>query len=76
MILVFWLSLFAVVYCYFFYPMGLLLLSRWNTKPVLKGHAELSVSVMIAVHNEEDVIQRKIENILSHEYPIAKKVII
>jgi cellulose synthase/poly-beta-1,6-N-acetylglucosamine synthase-like glycosyltransferase len=70
---VFWLSLFAIVYSYSLYPLLLIIFSRLFGKPVRKDNTFTpSVGVLVPVHNEEAVIRKKIENILSLDYPEDK----
>jgi biofilm PGA synthesis N-glycosyltransferase PgaC len=61
-----------VVYCYAGYPFLMYLLSKLGIKPVRKANIEPTVSIVIAAHNEEDVIERKINNLLSLDYPANK----
>lgn len=66
---VFWLSFFVIIYTYFGYP---LLLSAWRAlrrKRVKKGEILAPVSVIVAVYNEERVIERKLKNLFELDYP-------
>ncbi len=67
----FWFLIFLIVYCYFGYPLILGLLARWG-RPVRKGDDLPPVSLVISVHNEEDVIHAKLKNLLSLDYPRDK----
>lgn len=70
---VFWISVFAIIYSYSIYPLLLVIFSRLFGKPVKKDSSYFpSVGVLIPVHNEETVIQKKIDNILSLNYPEDK----
>lgn len=81
MILIFWISIFIVVYTFIGYSMLLYLLVklkrffiksyRFNTEEVLP-----SVTVLIAAYNEEDIISEKIVNTLDLDYPKDKLHII
>ena len=69
--LVFWFSSFAVIYSYLGYPMVLWFISllkqhRWEGNQV--GRLP-NVSLLISVFNEEKVIEDKILNSLSLDYP-------
>jgi len=66
---VFWIALSTLGYTYFGYPLVLRLWSRWASRPVVKAPFTPSVSVVIAAHNEEARIARRIENCLALEYP-------
>jgi len=68
---IFWISLFAVFYAYFGYPIILSVLGRIVPAPVLQPDNEFSpgVSILIPVHNERDVIEAKLENTEKLDYP-------
>jgi len=68
---VFWLSFFVILYTYIGYP---LLLSAWRSlkrKKVQKGEILPSISVIVAVYNEERVIERKLKNLFELDYPAS-----
>ncbi len=68
---VFWLSFFVIIYTYIGYP---LLLSAWRSlarKRVRKGEILPSVSVIVAVYNEEGIIERKLKNLFDLDYPAS-----
>lgn len=73
---VFWILLFSVFYTYFGYAALLFLISLIRKRSVQKKDITPSVSIIIAVHNEEKIIKRKIENTLSLDYPREKLEII
>jgi poly-beta-1,6-N-acetyl-D-glucosamine synthase len=68
---IFWISAILLGYTYLGYPMLIALLSRLNPRRVLSvQNTELpKVSLIIAAHNEEKVIAKKIQNSLSIDYP-------
>jgi cellulose synthase/poly-beta-1,6-N-acetylglucosamine synthase-like glycosyltransferase len=70
--LLFWLFLLLIVYTYFGYPALLFLASLVRKRPVRKGETTPSVSIIVAVYNEERIIREKIENTLSLNYPKEK----
>lgn len=75
---VFWLSIFGVLYAYFFYPLVLNGLKRVAAR-VPKTAAQppnYSVSIIIPVHNEERVLPTKLENLAALHYPPAKLQVI
>jgi len=77
MILSFWFIFTLILYCYFFYPCILYVIARYQKLPLEKrGDFEPSVSIVLSVWNEEDVIRQKIENLLSLDYPHEKIEII
>lgn len=72
----FWFALFFILYAYFGYPSILWVLTRWRSRPVLKGEIIPQVSFIITAYNEEKRIQEKIENTLQQDYPREKLEII
>jgi len=70
---IFWVCVVAVGYAYAIYPALIYSLSRCfgrrPSPPPMDDSALPSVSLLIAAHNEEAVIQRRIENALDLEYP-------
>ncbi len=67
--LLFWLMLFFIFYCYFGYPLALFILARIKPRTVQKHSITPSVSIVIAVCDEEDVIAEKMQNLLAADYP-------
>ena len=65
----FWLSVAALFYTYFGYPLLLLMVSVVRSSPVSRGDYTPSVSVIIAAYNEERDLAAKLENTLSLDYP-------
>jgi poly-beta-1,6-N-acetyl-D-glucosamine synthase len=72
--IIFWTLLGFVFYTYLGYPLLLYIWSIFNTKPVAKKDEGPypHVSVVIAVRNEEKVIEKRIRNILAQDYPKTK----
>jgi poly-beta-1,6-N-acetyl-D-glucosamine synthase len=68
----FWIAATWVGYSYLGYPAWLWMRSRWSPRPVRRGSALPSVSAVMVVRNEGEVIARKLENLLSLEYPADK----
>ncbi len=72
---IFWLSLFLLVYNYFLYPIFLSVynkLFRNKERYRTDSNYEPRVTLVISAYNEEDVIQQKLENSLELEYPLEK----
>lgn len=65
----FWLSVCLVVYAYVGYPLALIVLSWWRTRPVDKGLIRPSVTFIITAYNEEKRIADKLENTFALDYP-------
>jgi cellulose synthase/poly-beta-1,6-N-acetylglucosamine synthase-like glycosyltransferase len=73
---IFWFSLFFIVYAYFGYPLILIAVSFFRNHSVKKGDIVPTVSFIITAYNEEKRIQDKIENTLKQDYPKDKLEII
>jgi cellulose synthase/poly-beta-1,6-N-acetylglucosamine synthase-like glycosyltransferase len=73
---IFWIAAVLVGYSYLGYPAWLWLRSRWSPRPVRRGFVERSaaptVSAVMVVRDEEAGIARKLENLLTLDYPQAK----
>jgi poly-beta-1,6-N-acetyl-D-glucosamine synthase len=70
---VFWIAAAFIGYSYLGYPVWLWLRSRWSPRPVRRGFVESTaapvVSAVMVVRNEEAAIARKLENLLTLDYP-------
>lgn len=74
MVLLFWISIFLIVYTYVGYGFVLYLLVKIKklfSKPFLfKSDSVLpSVTLVVAAYNEEDIIEEKVKNTLELDYP-------
>ena len=68
----FWLAAAVVVYVYLGYPLLLLVWSRLAPRPLHPAlAAEPPVSVIIAVRDEAEALERKITNLRSLDYPAS-----
>lgn len=65
----FWISIAVILYTYAGYPTLIWLLSRLRSHEVLKADVAPNVSIVIACHNEQGNIERRIRNLLECEYP-------
>jgi len=65
----FWLAVFFVIYVYFGYPLLLTFFARMRPKQVEYPSYLPKVTLLIAAHNEQDVIASKLENALALDYP-------
>ncbi|MCP3927692.1 MAG: glycosyltransferase family 2 protein [Bacteroidetes bacterium] len=70
--LIFWLCIFFILYTYFGYPIAIFLLSHLKPKDDHHQTDRPSVTLMILAYNEEKVIEDKIKNSLSLDYPHSK----
>jgi len=67
--LIFWISAALVSYTYVGYPVLLWVAQLLFRRPVKKARIEPSVSLMIAAYNEAEVIEAKVRNSLTLDYP-------
>ena len=65
----FWLSTGALAWTHVGYPLAAAALARRRPRPVRKGEVTPSVTVVVAAHDEEDVIGHRVENLLALDYP-------
>ncbi|HEU4780897.1 MAG TPA: glycosyltransferase family 2 protein [Steroidobacteraceae bacterium] len=74
MVLVFWISVFAIAYPYAIYPALLVLMNRLAGRRAHVGEpsARPSVTLILPVHNESRRIEAKMRNILELDYPADK----
>jgi len=73
--ILFWLSLFLILHSYLFYPAIIKYLSK-NKKENLDKYTISDdlpfVTIIMAVHNEEKIIEKKILSVFNTDYPIEK----
>ena len=69
----FWISVGLIAYTHVGYPVALWLLARLRRRPTLEHPRPLdelpSVSLIVAAHDEAEVISAKVENVLALDYP-------
>lgn len=73
--IVFWISLISLMHTYLFYPFILFILGqrKKQNEIIFSKSDELPVvSIILAVHNEESVIEQKIISTLETDYPVSK----
>ena len=70
--IIFWASLGALLWTHVLYPLAVSLLVRLRIRTVQSAEIAPSVSVIVAAHNEEPVIARRLENLLALDYPADK----
>src|SRR5699024_12279466 len=73
-LIVFWLSLFIIFWAMIGYPLSLNLLDKFfpNKKNRKNADLEPTVTIMIVAHNEEKVIEDKLQHVLAIDYPKNK----
>jgi cellulose synthase/poly-beta-1,6-N-acetylglucosamine synthase-like glycosyltransferase len=74
--IVFWVMLVALAWTHAGYPAAAALLSRARRRVVRKDDYEPTVAVIVAAHNEEAVIERRIQNLRELDYPPDKLEIV
>jgi hypothetical protein len=72
----FWLSAGALAWTHVGYPLAAAALARRRSRPVRKEEVTPSVTVVVAAHDEEDVIGRRVENLLALDYPPDKLAVV
>ncbi len=71
--IVFWFFVFIIFWANIGYPFSILLLGKFCKRKNEKiANYEPTVTLMIVAHNEEKVIQEKMENVLKIDYPKDK----
>jgi cellulose synthase/poly-beta-1,6-N-acetylglucosamine synthase-like glycosyltransferase len=65
----FWFFAAVIIYVYFGYPLLLKFRIFGSPTPWRRGYAKPLITVIVAAHNEECVIESKIKNLLSSDYP-------
>lgn len=80
-VILFWLSLWVLFFCYIGYGVFLFLLNNLKgaDTAVKKDHEQedqLPVTIIIAAYNERDILEQKIQNTLAIDYPSDKLTII
>jgi len=73
---VFWVCLAALVWTHAAYPLAVRALAIVRSRPVRTGDDIPAVTVIVAAHNEERVIARRIENLRALDYPSDKLEIV
>jgi cellulose synthase/poly-beta-1,6-N-acetylglucosamine synthase-like glycosyltransferase len=74
---VFWASFGALAWTHVAYPAAAELAARLRPRPLRRDEdAEPSVAVIVAAHNEEAVIERRVENLLALDYPADRLEIV
>lgn len=75
-LLLFWAALAVLVYVYAGYPALAWVRGRLRPRPVARAPIEPHVTVIVVAHNEGHRIGRRIENLLSSDYPRERLAII
>ena len=67
--IVFWSSIIIILYAYIGYPLLIYALSFFYKKPMRGKYLYPTLSILVAVYNEEKNIENKIRSLLSVDYP-------
>src|SRR5512132_1627395 len=70
--IVFWISLVLLVWTHVGYPLAAGLAARLRRRRGESSAIEPTVSIVVAAHNEEDVIERRVRNLLDLDYPAER----
>ena len=73
---VFWGGAAALAWTHVGYPLAAAAGARLRPRPVRRDEILPTVSLIVAAHDEEDVIQQRIENLLALDYPADKLEIV
>ncbi len=68
-VILFWIALLTLVMTWGGYPVFLVALSKIITMNFYKNDYYPSVTVLLTVHNEENIVERRLHNLLSLNYP-------
>jgi cellulose synthase/poly-beta-1,6-N-acetylglucosamine synthase-like glycosyltransferase len=72
-VVLFWGSLAALAWTHAIYPVAVALAGRLRARRIARDDAYLpSVAVIVTAYNEEDAIERRLENLRALEYPSEK----
>ena len=66
---IFWASAAGLAWTHAGYPVAAAALRRMRERPVRKEPIEPSVSLIVPAHDEEDVIEARVQNLLELDYP-------
>jgi glycosyltransferase involved in cell wall biosynthesis len=67
--IVFWGGAAALAWTHVGYPLAAAVGARLRPRPVRRDDVLPSVSLIVAAHDEEDVIERRVQNLLELDYP-------
>lgn len=72
----FWTSLGALAWTHAGYPLAAAALARRRGRPVVKRDGTPAVAVVVAAHDEADVIEARLRNLLALDYPAERLEIV
>jgi len=71
-VVVFWTCIFLMAYVYLGYPLLIHLWGRLRPKESVKSNIHPRVSILVVAHNEGHRLARRLENLLSLDYPVDR----
>lgn len=72
----FWIAASLIAYTYVGYPCWLRLRAIWSSRPIKRRAYEPSLSIVLVVRNEEEILPGKLANLLELDYPADRCEII
>jgi len=76
MLIFFWFCVAVPIYVYLGYPLALRLGWLGHRTAALTSHMRPPISIIVAAHNEESVIELKLKNLLASDYPRGRTEIL
>ncbi|WP_141519181.1 glycosyltransferase family 2 protein [Marilutibacter aestuarii] len=70
--MLFWVALCIVGHAYVGYPVFMAILARWRGRDPLCGDHAPTISVVLAVHDEEARVAGRIRDVLAQDYPAGR----
>lgn len=74
--LLFWLSLFGILYAYLGYPLLIWALSRLHPRPWKTSAFTPAISIIVAVHNGAALLKEKVSHLLALDYANVHEIIV
>ena len=75
-VVLFWVSLVALAWTHVIYPLLAIVAARASKRRIVAAESLPSVTVIVAAHDEESVIERRVANLLALDYPREKLEIV
>lgn len=76
LLILFFFCVIAILHTYLFYPLGLMLFSKKRKAQKIYDHNTImpQVTILMAVYNEANVLNEKIQSVINTSYPLNKLV--
>ncbi|HKG44517.1 MAG TPA: glycosyltransferase family 2 protein [Gaiellaceae bacterium] len=72
----FWTSLGGLAWTHVGYPVAAAALRKVRSRPVRRAEIEPTVSMIVPAHDEDEVIEQRVQNLLELDYPVDKLEIV